>query len=89
MTEKEKNKLDVFIEKFGVHFPDDPDKGIYGKLNEIKTEFLQANINLVNRVKIVEDRLNSRHLMKLMVAGGFVSVCTATVVAIIKNFILK
>ena len=85
MTDEQQKRLDVLFKMFKIHFTDDPEEGIYGKINQTKTDI----INLINRVKIVEDRLNSRHLMKLMIAGGFVSVCVATIVAIIKNFILK
>ena len=89
MTEKEKDKLDVFIEKFNVHFPDDPEEGIYGKLNEIKTRFLEVTIDQGKDIIYLKDRVKNRHAMKMMIGSGFISLCIALIIAIFKNWILK
>ena len=89
MTEKEKSKLDVLFKMFKVHFPDDPDKGIYGKLNEIDKHFLETTIKLNNRIEILESRMNNRHIMKLMVGSGIVSLCVALILVIFKKWILN
>ena len=86
---KEKSLLEVFIKKFYIHFPDDPTKGIYGKLVTMDKNVLEITSNLINRVEILESRMNNRHIMKLMVGSGIVSVCVGLTIAIFKNWILN
>jgi len=88
MEQERREGFTEFKKKFAVHFPDDPEKGIYGKINEIKTCLLLNKKETDARILAVETKVKSRQLLKKMVGTGFISLCVAIIVVLFKLYII-